>query len=162
MSDLHTFEEVLNEHGFLAYTNVGVSMMPLLRQGRDVMEIRKRGSERLKKYDAVLYKRGGRYILHRILKVREKDYVIVGDNCYRREFGVTDDQILGVLTGVVRDGKRIDVRDKGYLFYVHLWCDFYPVRAAILYSKDQTRRMIHLGKRAVKKLIGWDKRGERP
>ena len=44
-----SFETILDTMGYLAYTNVGTSMMPLLRQGRDVMEIRKKGDERCKK-----------------------------------------------------------------------------------------------------------------
>ena len=136
-----SFEELLDRDGYLAYTNVGTSMMPLLRQGKDVMEIRKKGSGRCKKYDAVLYRVGDRYILHRIIKVRENDYVIVGDNCFRKEYGITDNQILGVLTGIVRGGKHISVTDKKYLCYVHLWCDFYPVRAGILYGRVQLGRI---------------------
>ena len=136
-----TFEKMLDENGYLAYTNVGTSMMPLLRQGRDIMEIRKKGSERCRKYDAVLYKAGTEYILHRIIQVRENDYVIVGDNCFRKEYGITDNQILGVLTGVVRNGKHLSVKDKKYLFYVHIWCDFYPIRAGILYCRAQLGRV---------------------
>ena len=146
-----SFEEMLDRNGYLVYTNVGTSMMPLLRQGKDVMEIRKKGPERCKKYDAVLYKVNDRYILHRIIKVREKDYVIVGDNCFRKEYGITDDQILGVLTGIIRGGKHISVTDKKYLCYVHLWCDFYPIRVVILYTriqlgyiKSKLARMIHI------------------
>ena len=67
--------------------------------------------------------------------------MIVGDNCFRKEYGITDDQILGVLTGIVRNGKHISVTDKKYLCYVHLWCDFYPIRAGILYSRAQLDRV---------------------
>lgn len=141
MSEKQSIESVLNERGFLVYPNVGTSMMPLLRQGKDLMEIRKKPAGRCNKYDAVLYKRGERYILHRILKVREHDYIIVGDNCWRREFGIKDEQILGVLTGVMRDGKRIDVNDMRYQRYVHLWCDFFPIRAVILFMIMQVREM---------------------
>lgn len=148
-----SFETILDTTGYLVYTNVGTSMMPLLRQGRDVMEIRKKGEERCKKYDAVLYKVRGRYILHRILEVRENDYVIVGDNCFRKEYGITDQQILGVLTGVVRDGRHISVTDRKYQCYVHLWCDFYPVRAAILYTKAQLGRVKGKIARTVRKFI---------
>ena len=135
-----TFEELLDKKGCFVYTNVGVSMLPLLRQRRDIIEIRKKQG-RCKKYDAVLYKRGGKYILHRILKVREKDYVIVGDHCIWREYGVTDDQILGVMTRVIRDGKSITPDNFWYRCYVHLWCDFYPVRAAILWGKAAARAL---------------------
>lgn len=96
----------------------------------------------MQKNDAVLYKVGNRYILHRIIRVRKHDYVIVGDNCIYREFGITDGQILGVLTQVLRNGKRIDVQtDRKYLLYVHLWCDFYHVRAAILWGKQMVLRI---------------------
>lgn len=128
-----TFEEELETHGSIVYTNVGVSMMPLLRQGRDLMVIQKKPEGRCKKYDAVLYRVGNRYILHRILKVRAHDYVIAGDNCIHREYGITDAQILGVLTQVLRDGKRIDVKKSfKYRLYVHLWCDFFHIRVLIL------------------------------
>lgn len=136
-----SFEKMLDRYGYLVYTNVGTSMMPFLRQGKDVMEIRKKGLEHCRKYDVVLYKVDDRYILHRIIKAREKDYVIVGDNCFRKEYGITDNQILGVLTGIVRNGRHISVTDKKYLCYVHLWCDFYPIRAAILYGRVQLGRV---------------------
>ena len=87
-----TFEAELERSGRIIYTNVGDSMMPLLREGRDLMIIEKRPQGRCKKYDAVLYKRpNGRYVMHRILKVRKDDYVICGDNRWMREFGVPDE-----------------------------------------------------------------------
>lgn len=137
-----TFEEVINTHGSLVYRNTGDSMLPLLRQGRDLMVIVKKPEGRLKKYDVPLYKRdSGQYVLHRILKVRENDYVLCGDNRWKREYGITDRHIIGVLSQVIRDGKTISVTDKQYLKYVHLWCDFYPVRAAILWAKTFPRRV---------------------
>ncbi len=135
-----TFEAELERGGRIIHTNVGDSMMPLLREGRDLMIIEKRPQGRCKKYDAVLYKRpNGRYVMHRILKVRKNDYVICGDNRWMREFGVPDEWILGVLTGVIRDGKQISVTDRKYRLYVHLWCDFYWIRAAILRVKGRLR-----------------------
>ena len=130
-----TFEEELRRHGKLVYTNVGSSMMPLLRQGRDLMILSPRPQGRLRKYDVVLYKREGRYILHRVLRVREKDYVICGDHNWQREYGITDQQIIGVLTAFVRNGVETPVTDRQYLRYVRLWCDFFYIRAAILWCK---------------------------
>lgn len=131
-----TYEDILDQYGKLVYKNIGTSMMPLLRQNRDLMVIEKKKIERCKKYDAVLYKRpNGKYVLHRIIKVRKSDYVICGDHCYRKEYGITDGQIIGVLKAVVRDGKTISVDDRKYLLYVHLWCDLFYIRAAILVVK---------------------------
>lgn len=131
-----TYEKELERHGSFTFTNVGTSMMPLLRQNKDLFVIEKKTGKGCKKYDAVLFKRAnGQYVLHRILKVREKDYVLCGDHQFHREYGVTDDQILGVMRAVIRDGVTISVTDKKYQMYVHLWCDFFYIRAAILWMK---------------------------
>lgn len=131
-----SFEEYLDKNGTLAYTNVGVSMMPLLRQGRDVMVIQKKGAERCRNYDAVLFKRrNGQYVLHRIVKVLDNGYYIIGDNCISGEY-VQEDQVLGILTEVVRGKKTIRVTDFGYLLYVHLWCDFLPIRCFLLRARS--------------------------
>jgi hypothetical protein len=127
-----TFEDELEKHGRFVYANKGTSMMPLLRQGRDLMIIEKKGPQRCRKYDAVLYRRGNKYILHRILKVRDADYVICGDHQWQREYGITDAQILGIMTAFVRNGKEIPVTDWKYQCYVHLWCDLYYIRAGVL------------------------------
>ena len=147
-----TFEELLEKNGYLVYSTVGLSMMPLLRQRRDIVEIRAKGSERFRKYDVVLYKQGSQYVLHRILKVNPKDYVIAGDHNFFREYGITDDDILGVMTRIIRDGKEVRMDNKLYRCYVHLWCDFYPVRAAILRAKMLARRIRGKIKRILRRL----------
>lgn len=113
-----TYEEYLDENGSLTYTNVGTSMMPLLKQGRDLFTVTKKGSARFKAGDVVLYKRPPRrYVLHRIVEVREHDYVILGDNCIAREYGIKDSDILGVMTSYVRRGRDHTVNDRSYRLY---------------------------------------------
>ena len=136
-----TFEEELKRHGGFVFTNVGDSMKPLIRQGRDLLEITARPEGRLKKYDIPLYRRDGRYILHRILKVRESDYIVAGDHNYRLEL-VTDAQIIGVLTGLTRDGKRISLSGTAYRVYLFFWCGLYPIRAVALYMLSLPRRIM--------------------
>jgi len=138
-----TFEAEIEKHGKLIYPNVGDSMEPLIRQGRDLMVISRKPEGRLKAYDVPLYKReNGQYVLHRILKVRKEDYVICGDNRWQREYGITDKHIIGVLTAVIRDGRQIPVTDGKYRFYVHLWCDFFYARAFILRTKYYLKRLL--------------------
>ena len=142
-----TFEEQLKKNGELVYTNVGDSMMPLIKQGRDLVII-KPVQGRLKKYDVPLYRRdSGQYVLHRILKVRKNDYVICGDNRWSMEYGITDRHIIGVLAGVVRNKKTILVTDKKYRFYVHLWCDLFPIRAVIVRVVCKFKKMYKWRKR---------------
>ncbi|MBQ9438064.1 MAG: S24/S26 family peptidase [Lachnospiraceae bacterium] len=127
-----SFEEILACDGRLIYSNVGDSMLPLICQGRDLVVIVPPAG-RLKKYDIPLYKRdSGQYVLHRILKVREKDYVICGDNRWRREYGITDWQIIGVLSAVIRDGKEILLSDWRLRLFARLWCGLFPLRALFL------------------------------
>lgn len=138
----YTFEELLEKDGFIVYTNVGVSMMPLLRQRRDIIEIRKKEPGRCQKYDVVLYKRGGKYILHRILRVLPEGYLIAGDHNTFVETDVTDDMILGVMTRVIRNGRSITMDNLSYRLYVHLWCDCYPLRMFLLRCKAKARAIL--------------------
>ncbi len=144
-----TFEELLSQDGYLVYTNVGYSMLPLLRQRRDIIEIRKKEPGRCKKYDVALYKRGDKYILHRILKVLPNGYLIAGDHNTFVERDVTDDMILGVMKRVIRDGKEITMDNPWYRLYVHLWCDFYPLRMRILRVKRRVYGVLRRIKRTI-------------
>ena len=135
-----SFEEVLEKDGRLVYTNQGDSMLPFIREGRDLLII-ERPAGRLKKYDVPLYKReSGRYVLHRIIKVRADGYVVRGDNRRGRE-SVRDDQILGVLTALVRGGKTIPADSRSYRFRAALWQALYPFRAPYLALRERVKAL---------------------
>ena len=124
-----TYEEYLEKNGTFTYKNSGVSMLPLLKEGRDLFTVVKKGDERCKKYDVALYRRPpDQYVLHRVVKVRENDYVILGDNCINKEYGIKDEDILGVMTQFVRKGKTHTVDEIGYKIYSRLRYFFYPFR----------------------------------
>lgn len=151
-----TFEEQLAVRGQICFTNVGRSMMPLLREGRDIMVIDKKGAEPCKNHDAVLFKRygvhgRGAYVMHRILRVnKDGTYWIVGDACIKGET-VNEDQILGILTAVIRDGKRINVTDKKYRLYVFFVASLWPLHHVWLYTRNFFRRVISKLKRIFRK-----------
>ena len=154
-----TFEDVLKEQGYFAYTNVGFSMMPLLRQKKDIIEIHKKEPGRCKKYDVVLYKRGERYILHRILRVLpDGGYLIAGDHCTFVEKDIKDENILGVMTRVLRNGKYITPDNIWYKAYVHLWCDFYPIRMLVLRLSFFTRRVYGWAIRRIRRILRLDEK----
>lgn len=137
-----TFEDEIKRTGRIIYTNVGDSMMPLIKQGRDVLVISVVNG-RLKRYDIPLYKRdSGQYVLHRILKVRKNDYVICGDNRCNKEYGITDRHIIGVLSGIIRDGREIPVTNIKCRICAHLWCDLFPVRVLIIRIRQIFKRRL--------------------
>lgn len=143
-----TYEEYLDQFPCLMRTCVGTSMLPLLQQRRDLFIVRKRGPDRLCVGDVVLYRRPpDKYVLHRIVEIREKDYVILGDNCVNREYGITDEDIIGVMTGFVRRGKQHAVTEPGYRLYSFIWLHSAGVR---IFLKRTTSRV----KSGIKKILG--------
>lgn len=141
--------EYLAEHGTLTYSNVGTSMLPLLRQDRDLFIVRaKSPGERFEVGDVVLYKRPQeQYVLHRIVEVLPDGYIILGDNCVRREVGISDSEILGVMTGFVRDGKEHSVTERGYRLYIAWILKTERPRIA-------RKKLWIKAKRALKRLVG--------
>ena len=67
--------------------------------------------------------------MHRIIEVRENDYVVLGDNLLTKEY-VTDDMICGKLVGFYKNGKKyIDCENNRlYKFYSKVWVSLFPVR----------------------------------
>lgn len=51
------YEDYIQKNGSLTYTNVGVSMPPLLRHGKDMFMVSKRNGQRCRVGDVVLYRR---------------------------------------------------------------------------------------------------------
>lgn len=125
-----TFETILDRDGTLVYKTRGVSMQPMLHENRDLVIIEK-PQGRLKPYDVALYRRGKDYVLHRVLEVREHDYVIRGDNTYSLEY-IPAENVIGVLKAFVRKGRRIEVTDPGYLRYARAWHKLYPLRTGVM------------------------------
>lgn len=139
------FEEYLDRYGSLTYRNKGVSMMPLLKEGRDLFTLVPKGAGRCKKYDVVLYRnRKGQYVLHRVVEVRPEGYVIRGDNTYSDEH-YNDSDILAVMTSFVHKGKEHTVDEAGYRFYSVLRTKTYPLR-------KQYFRLRHLGGNILRRL----------
>ena len=112
---MNTFEEVLARDGKLVYKTKGRSMLPLLRQDKDLVII-EAPSSRLRALDVALYKRGSNYILHRVIRVEDGYYLIRGDNTYLLE-SVPDTAVIGILTGFRRNGKQVSVSNCLYRLY---------------------------------------------
>ncbi len=127
-----TIEEELERQQQCVFQTVGDSMEPLLHSRKSTVVIEK-PQVALKKYDVVLYRRpAGEYVLHRIVKVRARDYLICGDNRIYAE-SVPGEWILGVMTGVYPDesGRFLSCQDAAYRKYLQ-WI---PVRYAVRWMK---------------------------
>lgn len=116
----HTIEEVLAYKGIVTYKVIGKSMEPMIFPNIDLVTIKKREpGERFKENDVVLYRKKEKLILHRIVKVlTDNEYILLGDNCSKREYNIKDADILGVLIWFKHNGIRYDVDNGDYLKYV--------------------------------------------
>ena len=144
MNNTINFEQYFTEHERLTYTNVGVSMLPLLRQGKDLFVLEKKKSGRCNVGDVVLYRRKNQYVLHRIVEVRANDYVILGDNCIKREYGITDNNILGVMVSFVRGGKNYSVTAWSYRLYSFILLHTITMRILITKMLRSIKRELKL------------------
>lgn len=123
-------EELLKTQDEVMTRTKGASMRPLLRQGRDIVVI-KRPQFPLKAGDVPLYRVKGKeeLVLHRILKVRgDGTYIIRGDNLFLKEY-VKESQIVGVMKAFYREGRYCDCeKSRKYKLYIVLNRVSYPLR----------------------------------
>lgn len=141
-------EETLREGNNVRLIVTGSSMYPLLTPERDSVVIRPATS--VKKGDLALFKRSnGLIVLHRVAKVKKAGFYCVGDNQTRLEGPLSDDQILGVATTLIRDGKEISENSRTYRLYALVWLTLRPIRRAVVAVLRKIKR-IFKGKRNEK------------
>ncbi len=124
---LPIFEEALRAGKSVRFMPRGVSMKPMLRQGKDGV-ILSPAPQKLKKYDLPLYRRpDGKFLLHRIIAVQDDHYVCCGDNQCEPESPVYHSQVIAVVTAFTRGERLICVNAPGYRLYCRLWCAARPL-----------------------------------
>ena len=120
-------KELLASGKDVSFSPMGISMLPMLRQGIDTVTLSPL-PEKLKKYDLPLYQRlDGKYILHRVVEAGDT-YTCIGDNQFVYETGLTHDQMIALVTGFSRGDREYSVTDWRYRLYCRLWDHSRPVR----------------------------------
>ena len=140
----------LHSGGKVRFTPKGRSMMPMLRDNKDTVVLEKTKGK-LNKYDLPLYQLAdGSYILHRVVRVCEDgSYIMCGDNRIVLEYGIRDDNIVGVVTEFIRKGKSYQCTDYRYRLYCFVWVHIYGFRKG--YRK--TRSLLGRIKRKIKRKV---------
>ena len=119
----------------------GVSMLPMLRQKKDSVELAPL-PEKLKKYDLPVYRYpSGKYVMHRVVAVKDTHYVCLGDNTWRYET-IYPDMLIGVVSAFKRGDKRIEVDALGYRLYSRIWVALFPLRKCLHRFKRWLRRLL--------------------
>lgn len=117
----------------------GVSMLPMLRPGKDSVLL-SAPPEVLKKHDLVLFqRRNGTYALHRIVRAGQT-YALVGDNQTRLEWGIRRDQVIAIVSAYYRGEKEYAVSHAGYRLYCRIWPAVRRIRRYMRGAGQKLRR----------------------
>ena len=122
-------EQLLQDGNILKLKPQGYSMYPLFIPGRDEALIQQISSTDCRRNDVVLYRRDRSIlVLHRIDKITEEGFFMVGDNQWEIEGPLRSDQIIGKLVAFVRNGREISTQNPFYRFLSSVWLLMLPVR----------------------------------
>ena len=133
--------EQLEKNGYYLSVPRGISMWPMILNKEGIVEIHKLDGE-AKRYDLVMYVRAGRQgVIHRVVRVFDDHYLIIGDNCWRYE-QVPKGDVKGIATRFYRRGKWYDVDNKLYQIYVHIWVDLLFIKRPIFYARDRFKGVL--------------------
>lgn len=144
---LPVIREKLQHEGEVIFNITGNSMAPLLHHRKDQICLMKARAGLLKKYDFPIFIREstGAFVAHRVVSVnRDGSYNMCGDNQWNIERNVKPEQIIGIVTGMWRNGRYISVQSKGYRLYCRIWCFFYPLRYLYLRGQSGVRKLLRL------------------
>lgn len=120
--------ELAEEGKVVSMLIAGSSMSPFLCHNRDYIYFTKPERE-LKRGDMVFYRRdSGQYVMHRIYKITENGYYMVGDAQTQVEGPLRREQIFARIIKVKRDGKILEPGDFWWEFFEHVWIRILPVR----------------------------------
>ena len=124
-------KELVEEGHHVSLLISGSSMSPFLIHHRDTIYFKKPDRE-LKVGDMVFYRRGnGKYIMHRIRRIRPEGFYMIGDAQTEIEGPLQREQIFGLITAVERKGKRIQPGDFWWEFFARVWLRIIPLRGLI-------------------------------
>ncbi len=120
-------EEGIKNGGEYRFYPKGISMLPLIRQGKDSVVLT--NIRDIKKYSIVLYVRDdGAYVLHRVVAVKNGKYDMCGDNQCFIEKGIRPDQVRATVAGFYRGEEYVALDNAKYMKYVKRRVASIPIR----------------------------------
>lgn len=129
----------LENGGVFPFYPHGISMLPLIREDRDQV-ILSALPEKPEKYQIILYKRkNGAFVLHRIVGISKKGsqetYTMRGDHQYQNEYGIAKEQMIGVVSWIVKAGKTVDAQHGFEYAKAVFWVNTVKVRQGLSFIR---------------------------
>ena len=128
---LDTLKDIVDSGHEASMIITGNSMAPFLYHGRDVIYF-SRPQRPLRRGDMAFFRRpDGKYVMHRIVRKKGKDYYFLGDNQTQIEGPIPESLIFAVVTRVKRKGRILGPYSFWWLFFKHIWINMIPLRHQI-------------------------------
>ena len=144
MTDPVSYEALLRRDGKVITHVVGDSMRPLLRDRESIVIVEDIKRVPPQKGDVVLYRAGGGYVLHRVMRADAGDFLIRGDNTLTYE-RVPKADVIATMTGYYRGPHSRMIARGGF-------CDrFYRAALRLIRLARRVRARI---RRAARSLFG--------
>ena len=124
-------EQLLQEGYEADFTVTGNSMWPILAHGADRVVLKKQAPA---KGDIALFcPREGKYLLHRINRIKNGRFQAAGDaNCFH-DGSFPVENIVGVVVKICRRGKWYDTKGPVMRIWSFWWRLLFPVRPVLLW-----------------------------
>lgn len=116
----------------------GNSMFPFIRSERDSVVLERK--QEITVGSIVLARlQNGSYVLHRVYRLEKEAVVLMGDgNLYATE-RCHRNEVVGVVTQIIRDGQQVDCTSRKERFKAWVWRKLLPVRRGVLFVARRCR-----------------------
>ena len=135
MQELDTIiVQTVKAGGAVELTVTGCSMMPLLLDKRSIVRLRRK--EHYALGDIVLFRRNnGEYVLHRVCRIHDGLYDILGDNVPAPDCDIRPEQLIAAVCAYSRKGGYWHSSDRVYRCFLPL------IRRAVFFAGRVNRKL---------------------
>ncbi len=139
---LPVMKEQLDNGKVVSFIPKGNSMLPMLRNGEDVVLLKKT-EDRLHLSDVAFYYRRetDSYVIHRVVGFqKDGSYIMLGDNNVTKEYNIRPEDIIAVMTAFYRKGKMYEATCFRYRAYCEMLYWIRPMRRLFIKVKSKVKR----------------------
>jgi hypothetical protein len=130
---MSALKPLLDEGHELRLLQVGTSMVPFLRGGRDEVFLCSPKIKKPARGDIALFSRDdGLFVLHRIHHIKKNQYYMLGDAQTWIEGPLSEDCIQAIATAVIRKNKKLSCSHLWLKLLTKTWMILRPLRPLIL------------------------------
>ncbi len=141
---LPVMKEQLDNGKTVSFVPKGNSMLPMLRNGKDMVMLKK-SDGKLHLSDVAFYYRRetDSYVIHRVVGFqKDGSYIMLGDNNVQKEYNIRPEDIIAVVTAFYRNGKMHKVTDFSYRLYCDVLFYYRPARNLYRRTRAKAARII--------------------